>query len=153
MKLHLSILVLCFAASCERNNEHESGPLMSEKEYAAFLAERERDLEDERRRGVVPRETDEDISWKAYLKCHELIAMYTYAIPNDRSRFNLCDGDEFCYSWPSGTIQGGNRDRPDVMTGSMRPSASCTGSYSRREVNWVTINGEDKVTSSSPVGF
>ena len=57
------------------------------------------------------------------------------------------DGDEFYFSFSSGSIRGATRKKPDVLTKSMDPSASCIGSVSRDEFTWVTVNGADVVTS------
>lgn len=63
------------------------------------------------------------------------------------SSIDHTDGDEFYFAFSSGTIHGATRDKPDVLTKSMEPSASCIGSVSRGEFTWVTVNGVDVVTS------
>ena len=52
-------------------------------------------------------------------------------------------GDEFYFAFSSGKIAGGSRSKPDWLTGSMEPSASCIGLLSARSFGSVTVNGKD----------
>lgn len=59
-------------------------------------------------------------------------------------------GDEFYFAFSSGKISGGSRSKPDWLTGSMDPSASCIGLLSARNFSSVTVNGKDV---TFPKGF
>jgi hypothetical protein len=63
------------------------------------------------------------------------------------SQENFSSGDEFYFAFRSGMIENAVRDRPDVLTGSNKPSASCIGSLSARQITSVTVNGADVVTT------
>ncbi len=68
-----------------------------------------------------------------------------------QAKRNWSRGDEFYFSWQSGFIRGAKRTRPDSITGSMKPSASCIGSLSGRKISSASVNGADVV--SSPRAF
>ena len=54
-------------------------------------------------------------------------------------------GDEFYFAFSGGKITGATRDEPDLITGSMDPSAACIGSLSNKMIAFVTVNGKDAV--------
>lgn len=68
-----------------------------------------------------------------------------------RAKQNWSDGDEFYFSWRSGLIVGATRSKPDHMTGSMKPSASCIGSLSTRQIRSISVNGDDVIPA--PISY
>jgi len=68
-----------------------------------------------------------------------------------KAKQNWSRGDEFYFSWRSGFIRGATRAKPDLMTGSMKPSASCIGSFSKRQILSISVNGDDVV--AAPISY